>query len=639
MARLTFFIGKGGVGKTTLASTYAVHRASRARSNRVLLVSSDPAHSLADIFGVRLGSAPKRVPAAKGQLFLWHIDAEKEFRSFLARRKEALLRAVESGTLFTRAEIEPLLDTALPGMAELGALLALRRIVASARWNEVIVDTAPIGHTLRLFALPQHFVDFTRFLELAASRDQWLSQRFGSGKSPAGALLDDLAQAARDMERLVSGEASSAYLVTTAEQFSLKQAVRSMSALRELGSALPLPAIILNRAVQQPSTCERCKAMRRRTIAAGKVLRRAFPTVRQVVSLDPGAPIIGVATLQKHAAATFGNRAFKGTRARAKQTVHAKPVPWPGFEAPLTFTVGKGGVGKTTISASMALIARAREKMRTTICSTDPAPSLDEVFQTDVQGKARSVLGDANLLALEVDSVSEFRRWSAAMQARVGQALSSGTGKVGIDVSYDRRIFTALLDIVPPGVDEIFAILKIIDLTSQGKQRVIIDMAPTGHALELLRLPERMAQWSRLLLKTLAAHRTLSLAQDIAVEIASLGQRVRKLLAMMQDPKRASAVAVMLPEPMPDRQTRWLLGQLKALKVPAAALFVNRVLLEPDRDCARCLNASKWQIDVLKRLRKGRKQLPPVYLVAEQASEVAGKQSLQAFTKRVWVLE
>src|SRR6202008_1796190 len=119
----------------------------------------------------------------------------------------------------------------------------------------------------------------------------------------------------------------------------------------------------------------------------------------------------------------------------------------------------------------------------------------------------------------------------------------------------------ALLDIVPPGVDDVFAVFRILDMLS-GRGLLLIDMAPTGHALELLRTPERIAQWSRLLLKTLAPHRTLPFAQEAAAEIAGIGQRVRHLVAMLRDVRRSQVWPVMLAEPLPDRETGRLLRQL-----------------------------------------------------------------------------
>jgi arsenite-transporting ATPase len=321
-------------------------------------------------------------------------------------------------------------------------------------------------------------------------------------------------------------------------------------------------------------------------------------------------------------------------KAPAITTNACKEEKWPQIPQRLSFTVGKGGVGKTTVSASLAYLARRRAKMPVTVCSTDPAPSLDEVFQADVGDEPVSVLGDRALHAIEIDSVAEFREWAERMQEKIGGAMSAQAGRIHVDVSFDRQIFMALLDIVPPGVDEIFAIFKILDLTVDAKQHIVIDMAPTGHALELLRMPERMSVWARLLLKTLAAHRTLSLAQDAAVEIATVGQRVRQLIATMQDRRQSCAVAVMLPEPLPDRQTQRLLEQLEALKIHVSAVMVNRVLLDDER-CGRCANAQRWQRKVLDRLRRSRPKLP-VYLLAEQPHEVAGRQALEKFTQKLW---
>jgi arsenite-transporting ATPase len=633
--RLTFFIGKGGVGKTTLASSYAVRRARKHPRECVLLVSTDPAHSLADIFQLRLGKVPKRIDA-KAQLFAWQIDAEGEFRKFLDDKRESLLELVESGTLFTRAEIEPLLDTTLPGMSELGALLILKDLVRSDEWGEIVVDTAPVGHTLRLFSLPGHFNDFLRFLDLAGNRDRWLTQRFGAKRqSPTEALLQELTTASEEMQAVISGENARVYLVTSPEMFSLKQAVRSVAALTELTSELPLEAVIINRAVRDGKSCEHCSARAQRTHGAQRFLQREFVDLPQRLSEDPGFPIIGADALARHGETVFGKTRYRlAAQQKAAASARLKQEDWPQFPQRLSFTVGKGGVGKTTVSASLAYLARESQKTPVTVCSTDPAPSLDEIFQTDVSDSPVSVLGDRGLHAIEIDSVAEFRAWAERMQEKIGGAMSQQQGRIHVDVSFDRQVFMALLDIVPPGVDEIFAIFKILDLTADARQRVVIDMAPTGHALELLRMPERMAVWARLLLKTLAAHRTLALAQDAAVEIATVGQRVRKLLATMQDRRQSCAVAVMLPEPLPDRQTQRLLEQLEALGIHVSAVMVNRVLLDNDR-CGRCANAQRWQRKVLDRLRRSRPAVP-VYLLAEQRHEVAGKKALAAFTRRVW---
>ena len=168
--------------------------------------------------------------------------------------------------------------------------------------------------------------------------------------------------------------------------------------------------------------------------------------------------------------------------------------------------------------------------------------------------------------------------------------------------------------------------------------RVLIDMAPTGHALDLLRTPERILVWTRLLLKTLAHHRTLALARDAAVKLAELEESVRELSGFLKDPSRTRVYTVMLAEPLPDRQTERLIAQLSKLRLPTAGIFVNRVVFPEDAGkCRRCLRRRQWQLDTLAKL-SARHTKIPLYAVRNFAHEVAGKKALRAFTGELWRL-
>lgn len=210
-----------------------------------------------------------------------------------------------------------------------------------------------------------------------------------------------------------------------------------------------------------------------------------------------------------------------------------------------------------------------------------------------------------------------------------------------MDLSFDRRLIEALLDIVPPGVDELFAIFRLLDLLESAparQQKLVLDMAPTGHALELLRMPERMLGWSRLLLRILAHHRGLALAQDLAVEIAELSQRVRKLAAMLKDRRKAQAAVVMLAEPLPDRQTARLISELNQLKVHTPAVFVNRVRMEESR-CRHCQIARRWQLHTLTGLRDRLKFRGEIFVIPNFPGELAGRRGLQSLIQEIWRLE
>ena len=162
-------------------------------------------------------------------------------------------------------------------------------------------------------------------------------------------------------------------------------------------------------------------------------------------------------------------------------------------------------------------------------------------------------------------------------------------------------------------------------------------MAPTGHALELLRMPERIQLWSRLLLKSLAAHRTLALAQDVAVELASLGQQVRKLIAIMKHPRQSRIWAVMLPEPVPDHQTMRLLSAIRQIGIAVDSLFVNRVLVAQKQSagCKRCRRAQAWQLATLQTLKKNYPH-DRTFLAPELPFEIAGRAALKKFTSELW---
>lgn len=630
-------MGKGGVGKTTVACALALHEAARHLQNSVLLMSTDPAHSLADMLRVRLGATPKKLSGAPGTLYGWQIDSEREFRKFLAGNRGAILDIVERGTLFSKEEIAPLLDTTLPGMAEVAALLAIQELLQNDKYDHIVIDTAPFGHTLRLFELPSHFQRFLDFLNVASGRDAWLAARFGGRTTtPADNFIQRWKAAVDQVKKAFGAKDAEVLLVTTPEMFSLNEAARSLRSLRKSVPKMKLSGIVLNRAVDEPGSCPHCRRRAQMTRKAERWLKTRFPKVSLFHAPDPGNPLLGVPLLRRFGDTVFESAERKLTLNAPRSTkIKAAGTEWPIATTPLSFTVGKGGVGKTTVTAALAFRTRkSSAETQVMVCSTDPAPSLDDVFQRKIGNEPVSVLKDRGLRATEFDSVAEYRKWARHIRQRLETEFSMQSGGLHLDLTFERQIFAALMEVVPPGVDEVFAIFRVLELLESGRGKVLIDMAPTGHALELLRMPERMLLWSRLLLKSLSAHRTLALAQDVAVELASLGQRVRRLIQLMRDQARSRVWAVMLAEPVPDSQTRRLLDAVEQIGIRVDSLFVNRVLLD-DAKCPRCARGQEWQAATLARLRQ-RYGKHRIYLVAEFPDEIAGAAALKNFTGRIW---
>ncbi|MGZ4819959.1 MAG: ArsA family ATPase [Terriglobales bacterium] len=639
MSALSFFVGKGGVGKTTVSSAYAVYRASAKPRRPVLLLSTDPAHSLADVFQVRLGSKLRLLPlGGSAKLAVWQVNAELQFRKFLDRYRVAIVSLLESGTLFSREEIEPLLDTTLPGMAEMAALLAIHETLERGRYAEIVVDTAPIGHTLRLFEMPEYFARFLDLLDLAGSRDQVLAEHFGGSAAASNPFIAEWRAMVGAVQAALHQRESRILMVTTPEEFALQESVRTAKAMASAPDPLHVTDVTLNRAVRRDGHCLICKQSKARTKAAAQFVQRNFRGIPMHIAEDLGGPALGARTLLE-----FGRHVFAGKKLRAiartpakKDDVKLQPTQWPALKTPITWTTGKGGVGKTTLSAALAVNQRKHAAARpVVICSTDPAPSLDDVFQKRIGNQPVSVAGDAKLRAAELDAAADFRAWAGEMKAKINDAFSSDVRGLHVDLSFERRVLTALLDMVPPGVDEIAAIFRILDLAGE-KQTLIVDMAPTGHALELLRMPGRILLWSRLLLKSLAPHRRMSLARDVAVQIATLSHRVRELANMLKDGRSSRVVPVMLAEPLPDRETTRLLGALDDLGISTTELFVNRVLFAEDvNHCHRCQAAREWQMETLSTLRR-RHRGKNIYVVRNRAREIAGTAALKSFIGELW---
>src|SRR5947209_6230021 len=247
-------------------------------------MSTDPAHSLADMLQVPLKSVPKRVSGAKGKLWAWQIDSDREFKKFLAGNRDAILNILENGTFFSKEEIAPLLDTTLPGMAEMAGLLAIQEMLESQDYDHIVVDTAPFGHTLRLFELPAHFQRFLNFLNVASSRDALLAQRFG-GRAvlPSHGFITRWEEMVRQVRDAFISEQAALFLVTSPETFSLNEAVRSLKALEESVPEIKMGAIILNRVVEEAKGCGRCRQRAQMARTAGQFLKKHFPRIPRLI--------------------------------------------------------------------------------------------------------------------------------------------------------------------------------------------------------------------------------------------------------------------------------------------------------------------------------------------------------------------
>ena len=232
--RVLLFTGKGGVGKTTTAAATAALAASRGR--KTLVLSTDPAHSLADAFGVPLGAGPTEVDPG---LFGMQVDTQQAFERSWRDIQEYLLAALARAGVDT-LQAEEL--TVLPGAEEVLALLALRAQVASGDWDLVVVDCAPTGETLRLLALPDALRWYVEKVFPAHRRAlravRPLLSRAGGAAPPSDevfAAVERLHADLSDVRALLTAPTTSVRLVLTPEAVVVAEARRTLTSLALYG--------------------------------------------------------------------------------------------------------------------------------------------------------------------------------------------------------------------------------------------------------------------------------------------------------------------------------------------------------------------------------------------------------------------
>ncbi len=577
--RLIFFGGKGGVGKTTCAAATALHHALHSPQNSVLLVSTDPAHSLVD----SLGSfhLPDNLTAIE-------FNAQQALKSFQAQHRDKFVEIAARGSFFDEEDIRQVLELSLPGLDELMALLEIAGWVETQSYTRIIVDTAPTGHTLRLLTIPGLIRNWLKALDALMEKHRFMQQRFRGAYQPdeMDRFLASLTDKVKQVESLLRHTRLCRFVpVMLAEEIVISETLKLLGELRR--RQIPVVEIIVNRLYPE-SSCPRCAAgyqRQRQLLAELASLSSTSDYVWWGLPLFPeeirGA---NLATLWKRATALELTPSGPATIQMASPPFVENPYPCPTTAPTFLILAGKGGVGKSTVASATALrLAREFPERRCLLFSTDPAHSLSACLKLPVG--PRPVHLAPGLTAIEIDAPGEF----AAFKKRYRQDLErffQSTLK-NIDVPFDRQVLERLLDLSPPGLDEIMALVIVLDFLDQGSfDLFILDAAPTGHLLRLLELPELIDEWLKtffgILLKYQLAFRFPSLSQ----EMVKISRKVKLLRKLWQDPVKTALYTVSILTEMAFQETSDLLAACDRQGLWTPVLFLNQAT--PASDCPLC---------------------------------------------------
>lgn len=584
------------MGKTTCAAAAAVAAADRGR--RVLAVSTDPAHSLGDALEAKLSAVPRAVRVPRGRLLAVELDADRALARWLKARLAPLRTIAERGTYLDREDVDRFLSLSFPGVDELVGLLELSRLVREVAPDEVVVDTAPTGHTLRLLEMPDTLARLAGVLDGMHAKHRFMARSLGGRyrADAADALVEEVQRDAEGLRSWLREPGTRFTWVMLPEWMSLEETTDGVGALKE--AHLAVDELVVNGlTAAPPARCRLCTPRRGEEAAVLDEARRRVPGVDLTLRPQQPAEPRGRRALLRFARARVTTaRPARSSRRAPPRSARAPTPPWLDAVAPtgvpLLLFGGKGGVGKTSAACAVAVgVAGRKGAPPVLLLSADPAHSLADALLAPLGDAERSVPGaPPSLRARELDADAAWRARRERYRSAV-DALFDALRRGSMDASFDRAVVQDLIELAPPGLDELFAILAVVDELVPGgggrPRTLVLDTAPTGHALRLLALPETAQEWVKALMATVLKYREAVGLGALAEELVDLSKRLRALSALLHDPGRARLVVVTRPAALPRLETARLLQATRRMKVPIGAVVVNGVTEGPGL-CTRC---------------------------------------------------
>ena len=634
--RLLLYGGKGGVGKTTVAAAFALSLAERYPHKRFLVLSTDPAHSLADSLAYPLGATPTPVYGRTNLVGL-EIDAEALLARFRAEHGQSLKQIVGRGTYLDEEDLARFLALSFPGLDEVMALLQIMDLVERAEYDLIIVDTAPTGHTLRLLDLPVLIQAWTAFLDTLMAKHRYLARLYTRAyrRDEADEFIDALSGNLQRLRQLLQDERQCRFVpITLAEPMVLAETHRLLEALAKRGLTVQL--LLVNQVMPQAGACALCGARAEIQQRHLEAFGTAWPALRFV--LLPAYPLevkgeTGLRTFLARARVSAESRALSPPRPLVPVPSRSVYLPTPPHTLSSFLFCGKGGVGKTTLASAFALrLSRDFPEQNVLLFSTDPAHSLADCLGQPIGPQATRVADRQNLFAIEIDPAALFRLFKQAYARQIAEVFAGFSQRTDMMVRFDQEVLTDLLDLVPPGLDELMALAELADYMQQGRyDRYVLDAAPTGHTLRFLALPDLVQDWLRAFFEIILKYRTVVRLPQTSQLLIGLSQKVNRIQRLFTDAARCACFPVTIPTTMALQETQRLVATLRRTQIPLHQLLINRMAPVADA-CDYCEALAQEHARTLQHYRATFPELD-VVLVPEIADGIKGPAALSGLIR------
>lgn len=523
--KFLFFTGKGGVGKTSTACASAVKLADEGK--RVLLVSTDPASNLQDVLEVELTNTPMPVPGGSN-LSACNLDPEEAARAYREKTIGPYRGKLPDSVVATMEEqLSGACTVEIAAFDEFTSLLSDASVVEA--YDHIIFDTAPTGHTLRLLQLP---TAWSGFLEE--------STHGASCLGPLSGLAEKKQIYSITMEALADSAQTTLILVARPDESSLVEASRASKELKEIG--IKNQSLIINGLMQSHiHDDEVSESLFHRQRNA---LKRMPDDLKQVATYS--LPFV-----------SYSLTGLKNLRYLFKQFIlpesemgfENRSISLPGLSDVIEdfsssnkrviFTMGKGGVGKTTMASAIA-VGLAEKGHKVHLTTTDPAAHLEFVFQNSQLNQ--------NLSISRIDPKKEVEAYKAEVMSNVSDELD------------DESLAYIEEDLNSPCTEEIAVFRAFAEVVEKSKDEVVvIDTAPSGHTLLLLDAAQ-------------------SYHKELARSTGEVPESVKMLLPRLRNPKETGVVIVTLAEATPVLEAGRLQDDLKRADITPKWWLINQSL-------------------------------------------------------------
>jgi len=525
-----FFTGKGGVGKTSTACATAVNLTDQGK--KVLLVSTDPASNLQDVFGMEFSNQPMQVENIDG-LYACNLDPEEAAKSYRDKVVGPFRGKLPDSVVDQMEEqLSGACTVEIAAFDEFTNLLTNYDLIQD--FDHVIFDTAPTGHTLRLLQLPSAW---NGFLEE--------STHGASCLGPLSGLAAKKELYANTVKVLADSTQTKLVLVTRPDLSTFVEAERASSELKEIGIKNQL--LIINGLLKKPMDGDEIStSFYERQQKALKELPTALKQLETYTLPFVSYSLIGSESLRylfKSYVLPSSMQEIVEINNDDLKTINQTINELNEKNSRVIMTMGKGGVGKTTI-ASLIAVGLAKRGKKVHLTTTDPAAHLDFVFRDE------QVMD--NLTISKIDPSAEVEKYKFEVIRNASTALDEDA------LSYLEE------DLNSPCTEEIAVFRAFADVVEKSNEEiVVIDTAPTGHTLLLLDAAK-------------------SYEKELSRSTGEVPVAVQKLLPRLRNPEETSVLIVTLPEATPVFEATRLQQDLIRAGIHPKSWIINQSLYGTD---------------------------------------------------------